>query len=171
MSDFVARWTSADVFRVLLGGGQIADDERDNFLRELTERYERSATLLGSHASWYLYGFWIERASARHLWQTEPAEFARVRSELESAVSEYGGVAGGWVDYFLAYNSQNAVTMILESLPELSFPVDALRTEIRRGDRHLWINDDFLDRIGPADMPTILSGILSLSRGDLNTST
>lgn len=150
VSDFIARWTSAGVFRMLLGGGQIDDDVRDTFLRELTERYERSAALLGSQAAWYLYGFWIERANARRLWQTEPAEFTRVRSELGSAVSAYGGVAGGWVDYFLAYNSQNAVTMILESLPELSFPVDALRTEIRRGDKHLWINDDFLDRIGPA---------------------
>jgi hypothetical protein len=150
VSDFVARWTSADVFRVLLGGGQIEAEDLDNFLRDLTERYERSATLLGSHAAWYLYGFWIERASTHHLWPTEPVEFARIRSELGSAVGEYGGVAGGWVDYFLGYNSQNAVTMILESAPELSFPVDALRTEIRRGDKLRWINDDFLDRIGPA---------------------
>jgi hypothetical protein len=150
VSDFAARWSFASVFLVLLGGGRIADEVRDRFLRELTERYERAAALLGVHGAWYLYGFWIERAHARRLWQTEPAELARVRTELGRAAGEYGGAAGGWVDYFLAYNSQNAVTMILESAPELYFPVDALRAEIRRGDKLLWINDDFLDRAGPA---------------------
>lgn len=150
LSSFVVRWTSGRVFAVVFAGGTLDGATSDAFLADLMSIFERTRAALGPHAAWNLLGFWLEGAHAAELWgDAEPASIKQGRQALLTVTTGVAG-EGGWFDYFLAYNSQHAVTMLVESAPELYFPVDALRAVVPPDVEASWLGDDFQDRIGPA---------------------
>lgn len=134
---FFTRWVDADAFSSVLfvDGGTVPAAFHD----ELSELAAFATENLGARSAYDLLTFWIRRDD------TVRKSF----SDVEKRASRYDQ-DGGWIETFLEFSSEMAFRLIMESAPELRFPVDRLRGRQHRDDDFAWLNDDFLARAGKA---------------------
>lgn len=100
--------------------------------------------LLGEQLTLDLLGFWIPRQ------KEAPTGTTPLMASLRSTAAKRSGFGGGgFIEFFLGFSSDLAISLLKASAAELCFLRDRLRLDMTPDDSAEWLNDQFYERAGP----------------------
>lgn len=134
-------------YRSTLAIDGAARDRYLEYVDDLLDVASLHAEKLGDDATWDVLSFWIDRTRDAGVWRDaeQQARGMALCAKEAQAMHEYGE-DGGWIDYLLGWRSELTIAYLLESAPDLYFPIDRLRTEQWRADSTSWLSNDFFER-------------------------
>ncbi|MEO8380073.1 MAG: hypothetical protein ABI779_10460 [Acidobacteriota bacterium] len=152
---FLERWLPSGPFVDLLtlpvrGSLHVSEARRERhlaFVDDLLALTMTSIGRIGEDASWDMLSFWIGRTRQANVWRSAEQEsqgqalFAKQVAAMRSYEED-----GGWIDYLLGWNTELTIAYLLESAPELYFPIDRRRIDLPRSRSTSWLSGDFFER-------------------------
>lgn len=152
---FLQRWLPSGRFMDLLtlplrSSLDVAGESLERHLKFVDDLLALAASCvsrIGEDATWDVLSFWIGRTKDANVWRSpeQEAQGKALCAKQTQAMHSYEE-DGGWIDYLLGWNTELTIAYLLESAPELYFPIDGLRADLPRSQSTAWLSGDFFER-------------------------